>query len=68
MKIFTKYHNKIVIIVDWKQTIVMNPIYLIKNDLMVLDGANVCGVLGKSEQAKRLLALFYNFELVLGDL
>lgn len=36
--------------------------YLIKNERIVTDPSNVCGVWGKSEEAKRLLSKFVNLE------
>jgi len=40
----------------------VNEEYLIENNLTLLDASNVCGVIGKTEEAKRLLALFFWFE------
>lgn len=40
----------------------VNEDYLIKNDVFIIDPANVCGVSGKTEEAKRLLTLFYDYE------
>lgn len=36
--------------------------YLIENDKMIVDPANVCGVIGKTEQAKRILSRFIDQE------
>jgi len=37
--------------------------FMLSKDLIVLDPCNVCGIVGKTEQAKRLLAMFYSYEI-----